>query len=32
MSGPAYALDDRTAIRVEGDQVTWVSEGTWFAL
>lgn len=32
LSGPAYALDDRTAIRVEGDEVTWVSEGTWCAL
>lgn len=32
IDAPAFALDDRTAIRVEGDEVTWVSEGTWLQL
>lgn len=32
ISTPAYAMDDQTAIKVVGGEVTWVSEGTWLAL
>jgi dipeptidase E len=29
LSGPAYAIDDETAIKVVGDAVEVVSEGHW---
>ena len=29
VGGPAYAIDDETAIAVDGDRVTVVSEGHW---
>ncbi len=29
IDGPAYAIDDQTAISVDGDSVTVVSEGAW---
>ncbi len=29
---PAYAIDDQTAVRVRGEEVDVVSEGTWHAL
>jgi dipeptidase E len=29
MAGPAYAIDDQTAITVSGDTVEVVSEGHW---
>lgn len=29
IGGPAYAIDDQTAIQVEGGQATVISEGTW---
>lgn len=29
IDGPAYAIDDQTAISVDGDTVTVVSEGAW---
>lgn len=32
ISGPAYAMDDRTAVRVVDGEVEWVSEGTWLQL
>lgn len=30
--GPAYAIDDQSAIIVDGDRVDVVSEGAWFAI
>lgn len=32
IAGPAYAIDDDTAIRVDGDRVDVVSEGQWHRL
>lgn len=32
ISGPAYALDDESAVQVVGGEATWVSEGTWLEL
>lgn len=32
ISGPAYAMDDETAVQVVDGEVTWVSEGTWLEL
>jgi dipeptidase E len=29
LSGPAYAIDDETAIKVAGDTVEVISEGHW---
>lgn len=29
ISGPAYAIDDQSAIRVTGDSVDVISEGHW---
>jgi dipeptidase E len=29
IGGPAYAIDDQTAIKVEGGKVEVVSEGNW---
>jgi dipeptidase E len=32
VDGPAYAIDDQTAIKVVGDTVEVVSEGRWLQL